>query len=246
MTTPFNPIALSQEDIVSRLLADEYFADITVLSERTADLLNTIERALKVITAKGGKIGVAVVVGAFTADADQPNVPGPAWTNGASRVVVIEHPLMNQGATGTGKAAVDVAARAAQVLHHYLAGGIGQTMMVTGKDALVKVPDNQLDPGTIAYQIRVENSLDSLVLSKVATPTIRPDGGTVPRTVTLACTTSGAAIYYTTDLSYPSAVNVTHATRYTVPFTISAAATLRVVAHKTGLVASDSAAAVFT
>jgi len=244
MTAPYNPIAMFQQDLADRLAADEYFVDITVLTERTADLDNTIARALKLLTVKGSKIGVAVVVGLFTADADQPNAPGPAYGSAATRVTVFENPLINGGATGTGKAAVDIAARVAQVLHHYLAGGIGQTCMISGQDAIQPVPQQQLEMGTIAYQVRVETALDSAVLPKVA-PVAIAAAGTGPVTITLTCATSGAAIYRTLDGSYPWSGNA-QATLYTAPFAVSSAALLRAVAHKTGMVASDAAAADIT
>jgi hypothetical protein len=244
MTAPYNPIALFQQDLADRLAADEYFSDITVLTERTADLDNTIARALKLLTVKGSKIGVAVVVGLFTADADQPNVPGPTFSNASTRVTVFENPLINGGATGTGKAAVDIAARVAQVLHHYLAGGIGQTCLVAGEDAIQPVPASQLEIGTIAYQVRVDTALDSAVLDKVA-PVAIAAAGAGPVAITLTCGTSGAAIYYTLDRSYPWSGGTT-ATLYTTPFNVSTAALLRAVAHKTGMAASDAAAADIT
>lgn len=245
MTAPYNPIAMLQQEIADRLAADAYFSDITVLTERTADLDNTISRALKLVTVKGSKIGVAVVVGLFTGDADHPNAPGPSWSTAATRVTVFEHPMINTGATGTEKAAVDIAARVAQVLHDYLAGGIGQTLLVQGKDAIQPVPASQLEPGTIAYQVRVETSLDSAALAKAAQPAIAAVPGTGKVTITLSSATSGAAIYYTTDYSLPRS-GATGSTLYSAPFDISAACMLRAVAYKTGMVASDAAAAEIT
>lgn len=244
MTAPYNPIAMMQQELADRLAADAYFADITVLTERTADIQNTIDRALKVATLKGGKIGAAVVVGLFSGDVERDGVPGPEFSNAALRIQVTEHVLFNSGANGTGKAAVDVSARVAQLLHHYRPTGLGETILITGSDAVQPVPPNQLETGTIAYQVRVGLSLTPAVLEKVAIPGISVAGVGLPKTVTLTCATSGAAIYYTTDYSYPSAVN-TEATLYAAPFEISAACLLRVVAHKSGLAASDCAAAEF-
>lgn len=241
----YNPIALFQEELAARLSADEYFSDITVLTERTADLENTIDRALKVLTKKDGKFGVAVVVGLFTSDADLPNVPGPELSNAATRVTVYEHVLFNGQAAGTGKAAVDVAMRVARVLHHYLAGGVAQTVLVTGKDVIIPVPQAQLEPGIMAYQVRIESNVDGGSIAKVAPVTLGLAGGVAPLTCTLTCATSGAAIYYTTDYSYPWSGN-TNAHLYSAPFSIAAACLLRAVAHKTGMVASDAAAAEIT
>ena len=241
--TTLNPVNLLQNELRDRLLADPYFADITVLSEREGNISYIIAKGLKLLTKKDDKIGVAVIVGLFSADVNNDNVPGPHFDDGATLATVFENPLLNSGAAGTGKAAVDIAVRAAQILHHYYPAGIGQTLLVTGKPAVDPVLD--LPPGIVGYSVRVAIALDSIVLGKVGQCTISPAGGAVPQEVTLTCETAAASIYYTLDYSYPYAGN-TNATLYTVPFTISAAAMLRVVAHKTDLVASDAAAADFT
>jgi hypothetical protein len=78
---------------------------------------------------------------------------------------------------------------------------------------------------------------------RVAAPTIAV--GTGPVTVTLSCTTSGAAIYYTTDESFPWSGNTT-ATLYAAPVTVTASCNFRACAHKAGSISSDVAWAVVT
>jgi hypothetical protein len=56
-------------------------------------------------------------------------------------------------------------------------------------------------------------------------------------TVTLACTTDGAVVYYTTDGTAPSSTS----TKYTAPFTLDATATVKAIAIKTGWTDSDVA-----
>jgi hypothetical protein len=249
MTTPYNPIALHQTEIAARLRADEYFSDIVVVTERQGNIQGMIDRALSTIRGKDSKSGAAVIVGLFSADADNPNMPGPSYPDSGNLVQVWENPVINTGTAGTGKAAVDIAARIAQVLHHYYAAGIGQTMLVQGDNAIQPIPLRELPSGTIGYYVRVSQALDALVLDKVEIPEISVDGLTVPQTVTLSCGTAGASIYYTLDRSYPwagDAGNPSTATLYTEPFDIETAAMLRVVAHKTNMAASDAAAAEFT
>jgi hypothetical protein len=79
---------------------------------------------------------------------------------------------------------------------------------------------------------------------KVATPTISPDGGNFnkPVKVTLACTTSSATIYYTTDGTDPT----DSSTEYTSAFTVDEATVVKAKAYKDGWVASDIAMARFT
>lgn len=64
----------------------------------------------------------------------------------------------------------------------------------------------------------------------VRTPTFSPDGGTYTsaQSVTISCATAGAAIYYTTDGSTPTASS----TKYTAPVTVSESLTLKAIAIK--------------
>ena len=77
----------------------------------------------------------------------------------------------------------------------------------------------------------------------VYTPTFSPAGGIYTSTlsVTIACSTSGATIYYTTDGSTPSASS----TMYNGPITISETTTLKAIAIKDGT-QSNVATATYT
>jgi chitinase len=78
----------------------------------------------------------------------------------------------------------------------------------------------------------------------VATPTATPAGDNYPsaQTVTLATTTGGASIYYTTNGSTPT----TGSALYASPITISTATTLKAVAVKSGMHDSGVLTAVYT
>ncbi|MEM1144523.1 MAG: chitobiase/beta-hexosaminidase C-terminal domain-containing protein, partial [Pseudomonadota bacterium] len=80
--------------------------------------------------------------------------------------------------------------------------------------------------------------------SAVATPTITPDGGSFTDSVevTLATTTAGASIYYTTDGSTPD----TGSTLYTGSFSLTSSVTVRAIATAAGLTDSAVANATFT
>ena len=84
-----------------------------------------------------------------------------------------------------------------------------------------------------------------VVKETVATPAITPNGGELKygnNTVSIACDTDGATIYYTTNGATPT----TNSTKYTGAFTLSSNATVKAIAVKTGWNNSSVASASFT
>lgn len=235
-------LAAIQIDCAHRLEADAYFVDITVLHERMGNLDDLMTKALGTLTKKDGKFGIFVVVANLKAFVNKPDA-ALHFDDCQLNCFVFENvPFNNLAGKGTGKAALDVAVRICQLLHHYYPAGLAQTLYCD-RDAIT--PDKPPAKGAIAYRVPIRVPADVDTEAKVVTPTIAPAIGAHPQTVTLSCGTSGAAIYYTTDESYPAAGN-TQATLYTIPFSVAAACALRVVAFKTNMIASDSALAVFT
>ena len=80
--------------------------------------------------------------------------------------------------------------------------------------------------------------------SVVATPTFSPAGGTYDeaKSVTISCTTTGAAIYYTTNGSTPT----TSSTPYNGAITVKETTTINAIAVKTGMTNSAVAKATYT
>lgn len=81
--------------------------------------------------------------------------------------------------------------------------------------------------------------------TKVQTPVITPKTGVyaAAQTVTITDATDSAAIRYTTDGTEPSETN---GIVYTGTFTVSATTTVKAIAYKSGMTASDTATAVIT
>jgi len=81
-------------------------------------------------------------------------------------------------------------------------------------------------------------------LPVAATPTFDPNGGSfvVEEEVTIACTTPGATIHYTTDGSTPTGASPT----YSTTITLSATTTVKAIAIAAGYQNSAVATAVFT
>lgn len=238
-----------QSDIVSRLLADEFFADIAVLSERVAELDYEVQVALGIVTGRAGKAGALVIVQQPTASDEMPNVTfGPLtieWN-----ILVMEETKINRDTTiGTGHPALEIARRVVRVLKHASLGSTGRLMLpgnplIAPAATAVEGEDGFYVP--VSYAVKfVCSEADSEAFSKVVRPSISSSGTTVPQTVTLACATAGASIYYSTDGSYPRAGG-SGSTLYSAPFSIASACTLRVVAYKSGQIASDVVAADYT
>lgn len=235
-----NILTKIQEDIAARLAAAEYFSDIPVVMERQGDIAQRVARALGPVTARGGKTGVCVIVDQLIADAESVNVSAPLL-NCKITCQVIENVTINNGDSGTKKAALTVAVAVLNVLHHYSAAGLG-AILVPDQRAIVPAKD----PLGLAYDVQFTMRVsDPQILVKVATPTVTPSTGAAPQTVTLACATSGATILYTVNGNPPYTGQV-GASVYTAPIAVSAAATLRVAASKTGYITSNTARAVYT
>jgi phi13 family phage major tail protein len=87
-------------------------------------------------------------------------------------------------------------------------------------------------------------AVEALVLLTVATPIAVPGAGEVASgtLITLACATSGATIYYTTDGSDPNEED----TEYSAPIEITAPVTIKAIAVKSPLTDSGILSAAYT
>ncbi len=231
-----------QAELKSRIEADAYFSDIVVLDYKQKDIASEVEKLLGGLSGKAGKNGLFVYLSGYYANVESPDVYGPFFSGIGFNVVLVEVPLFNMiEATGTRKPALEAAIRVAQVLHHARAAGVHDTILCErGAIRQVDPPDEN----SISYSVPVIVPAQIDPIPKCATPALTADGAT-PLTVTITCATSGASIYYTTNDSYPWSGN-TAATRYTAPIALSAAATIRAVAVKTGMLASDSALGIYS
>ena len=223
-----------QTDLIARLNADAYFSDVSVLSARTVNVVDDIQEALGTEAVKGGKSGACVIVENVTGECSAPNVP-----NGLIDIMVIvsvlEDTQNNAKTAGVGKSADAIAWRVKELLHHYEAEGFAHPLFLE-KTCIESVLNPFADS---SYEVRFRSkAIPASMESKVPTPTITPVVGPLPQTITLGCSLSGAAIYYTLDGSHPAATNA-NAILYSAPFTISTAKTLRVCAFKSGYIASN-------
>jgi hypothetical protein len=219
-----------QNDVAGALLADadSYFADVTVVAVRSLEAVAVAAAAVAGTKVKNGKAGVAVRVLMPTMRKADKEVVGKLRASLTVRVV--ENPTVNNGSAGTGKSAEEVAAKCYDILDRLRLAWTANELRADENEVEPQVVD-----GTLQYDLAFYTYLPTAGRTVVATPTVT-QGAT---TVTLACATASANVYYTSDgLTFPSAANA--ATLYSAPFAVPAAGTLlRVAAYKAGSRQSD-------
>lgn len=216
-------IKQDQLDFAARLAADPFFSDVPVFSEDKGVTETDIATALSTLNTTDSKIGAVVIVLAPTLVPDSPDAPGP-HSKLKITVQVIDQPLFNLDATnGIGKTTAELAERVRMICHQFNPG-TGKTYVFAGQEPL------PVDEGKTSVGISFTRLCIDPAPQRVATPTISPYPALVPSLVVLDCTTPGASLFYTLDGTYPSATN---GTAYTEAFTLTEAATVRVVATLT-------------
>ncbi len=118
-----------------------------------------------------------------------------------------------------------------------------QTFTVNGT---VTLPTDIVNTDNVSLNVTISVTVSAA--DTTAAPTASPNGGTYTenQSVVLSCTTSGAAIYYTTDGTAPTASS----TRYTSPISVTGTAgqsvttTIKAIAVKDGM--QNSSVATFT
>ena len=221
-----------QAQIAAQLAATPYFASIPIVTEHIGDLQNQYAKAMGVADADTGKIGAIIIIISPDANANWGNVPGPFYDEIKFSVQVSVNPSLANGTNGTGLTALDICENVCQALHQFyptLASG-----PIVPEKPTIQLFDRDGDSGTVTYLVNFKTMGGvRTVPPKIATPAIVNAG-----TYTLTCSTSGAAIFYTTDGTNPSPLNGTF---YTGAFTPGTGLTLKARAFLAGYLTSDIA-----
>lgn len=223
-------------DIAGRLSADDYFSDVDVLALKPKDLLSELLNRLN-------RLGLSVVVDVVDIECEIRNISPAVQSTFTILVLVCENRLLN----ATGKTGEDVAEHALTLLNGYFANPICNSPLYIA-EPFGPQPIGNSDADRNKFIWPMYFKVVGLITdnrTKVANVSISPISGAVPQTVTLSCPTAEASIYYTVDETYPHSGNTT-ATLYSAPITISQACVMRVCAHKTGYIASNTASATYT
>jgi len=187
------------------------------------------------------------------------NTMDPSIEEMADRKAVISSHSANDGNTGELAGAEDTGIGSEEVINNAVAepardetaapGRITQTTPVEPGEQTVAA----MAAGTTGISVTetIENGLRnsgmktaaSVLEEKADTPGFTPASGTYieSQLVTISCSTSGAAIYYTTDGTTPSALSA----EYAEPITVAGTCTIKAIAVKDGMADSDIACTEF-
>lgn len=207
-----------QQSAADRLLSDPFFSDIEVLTERVSEIEHRIDAAL-------ARLGVAVIVVTATAHTTMFDVPGPYL----DKIMVVCRVIENVTLNSTGKTAAEIAERCAALLHLHTPAESGAGTFKVDRQAITLAPSE----GVLSYDVAIWTEAQFLLSAppQVAAPVITNTAGSI----SITCTTGGAAIFYTTDGTNPMPRS---GTLYSAPF-IPGAVTVRARAWLAGYLASD-------
>ncbi len=230
MSQPEKILLNIQSDFEAKLNSEAYFADIAINSLRRMVIAKEMVKEAADLTAKGGKVGCGVLIYMPTLDGIHPNLAGPqleVWVP----IDVIEIPEINFGDIGSQKTAEEVALRIARTLCALEIEGLA---FFTGDKNLLAPLEDQYGAGTNSYRVMLHAILYQAEEAKV----IKPELTDAALTVTLSSPTAGAAIYYTTDDSFPGPGNAA-AHLYAAPFLVASGAIVRFAGYRAGMIGSD-------
>jgi hypothetical protein len=218
-----DPYTQFQRDIAGRLAADPFFATIPIVAEDQGVTEQEVEQALAAGTlVKGGKAGAAVIVFQSEEETQDPDVEGPREL-ATVRVRCLETPRINRSAAGTALPAQAIAQRVKTLCHLWLRAGVDVTVRGAGRYA-----DQR---GVIGKDVILRTVIDQTAPARTPTASIAGSAAAV----TLSCGAGSAAIYYTTDGTFPGP----GASLYTGHFAVAGGTLVRAAAYLAGSTGSD-------
>lgn len=184
----------------ARLQSDPFFANIPIVVAEKGNVAAEFQRQQAVITEACGKRGIAVIVLQIIADDIYDGLPaGPMKLKPAFQIV--ENVELNNDASGTGLSVRMVARQIVLNLKLAAFGGMVQNLKCA-KPCIEPVDIKELGERCVSEQVNFECQEASPQQINYCQA---PACAQVPSTLTVAITTgtAGAAIWYTTDDSYP-------------------------------------------
>ena len=224
-----------QQDCVDLINSEAIFQYNAGVAYRKAVISQEIARRVPHLTAKNGRMGCSILVMQPMVEGADPNISTPQG-DVLLPFHIIEQPEINMAAGGTQISSEQIAMEIRAYFHQR--SFRGQIVLLQDNRAIEPLPGIEREyQGCVGYQVMMRGRLADQSYPQVATPQMSEGNGAV---ITLTCATSGAAIYYTIDGSYPGPGNSTGvATLYTVPFTAHPPVTLAFAAYVAGSRGSD-------
>jgi Chitobiase/beta-hexosaminidase C-terminal domain len=191
----------------NRLLSDvEFFAPISVVTEREKSLATVIDTAL-------GQVGLCVAVLTPRFSVEHVNTPGPYFDDITIMARVWEMVPVNEITNPDGPTGLDVCERIVFLWHQFRAHLICEAW-VEAKPTIVLSPVKQ--ENVVAYDVLFKTKAPGTKTHTLTAPQIVIAAGMLR----LSCNNAGVTIYYTLDGEYPSPANPS-AQVYTEPVVVS-------------------------
>jgi hypothetical protein len=216
-----DPLTELQSDIKGYMLQCSNLNHLNIIADDKGALQSTADKAVKTVTPRGGKVGLAAVILRPTMTTANANMPGPQ-SDAIVTIMIVEHVLGNRGSLGSGIRASAMGTRVLRDLHHFQ---IGNRTLFSEPSAMRPA---ETAAGFVAYEITFRIALHNQPIEKTKAVTITNDGGTI----TLTSATPSSALQYSLDGSYPSLT-------YTVPFSASSGDLVRALATSASLLPSS-------
>jgi Chitobiase/beta-hexosaminidase C-terminal domain len=239
-----------QEDLAQGLMGESFLRFINVVQYRKLRLQSELDWSAVYALGRNGRAGCGVLVEMPAFEVWHPNVAGPVG-NFVLSCVVLEEPNLNfEPGTGTQLSAEAVSEFILESSHQWEIGGVGVVSAqreairglwrtedlhaAVGQGSLREaIWDAQRFQGLVAYRVKFQLQAAAMPWTRVAPPVLHQQ----QLDLILTCATGQAAIYFTTDGSYPGPGNP-RAVLYAGPFQ-TAAATLRYAAYAAGQIRSN-------
>lgn len=225
-------------ELAAVLASDSFFCDIPIIVADEGNVAAAFAKIQAAVTTKNKKRGVAVIVLQMVGDDEYSNLAtGPLLLRPGFQVV--ENRELNLDSNGTGKSARRVARRIRDVIKGAQIYGLIEGMTAEKNCIQPVTLPKEMPAALVAYQASFqcyERTTDAQPY-QVAMPSFGQANGAF----TLTSATAGAAIWYTTDDTFPApptAVPGSTALLYSGPVPVPVAVTVRAMA----LLTSDSSA----
>lgn len=224
------------QDASDTLLVNPYFSDIQVVSINQNDVANRVDEFIASLTC-------GVILSTPKLSRPKANIMGATsgvYFEGIDFFATIfEDVATNRGNGGTGKMAPTIAETIAALLHGHKPDNIAESLVCV-PPGIIYVPHATKLCYNVAFTTQGGVQLTP-PLTQIASPSVGVvDNLNGTSTITLACSTPYAQIWYTTDGKNPSPLlpNNTPRTPYTAPFVVAQPAVIKVKAYLAGYLAS--------